>query len=487
MSTMTLSQNDTYLYDQLARELNQQILDGVYHVGEKLPSIRRICAQRRVSVATAMHALSILEARGIVEARPKSGYFIRHRQANKVPKPSPGSLDLRPHAVGVSDIVAQVFRQALDEEKIPLGAGYPNAELLPLEPLSKHLARAIRQKPIHLGRYCNGPGDTEFVRQLGKRFAMQDCTIPPDEILATSGAMEALNLAIRAVTKPGDVVAVESPCYFGILEILESLGLKALPVPSTCENGIDLELLENGIEQHPVKAVALTPTFSNPNGSCLSEPKRKQLLELLARHDLPLIEDDLYGDLYFTEKRVRPVKAFDADGRVIYCGSFSKSLAPGLRVGWIAAGRYTERVRRLKFISTLATPLINQIAIAHFLEGGAMDRHLRRLRSALETQVAQVADNVLRTFPEGTAISQPKGGFFLWVQLPDGVDALELFQLADADGIHIAPGQIFCPHASLCNRIRLSCGHPCDERVQAGIARLGGMVRELQKKGLRAH
>lgn len=483
---MTSAQQDAYLYEQLAQELSQQIVDGVYSVGEKLPSIRRLCAQRRVSVATAMQALSILESHGMVEARPKSGYFIRRRQYDNIPEPDPSACDLRPQTVGVSDIVTQVFRQAGEEGKIPLGAGVPNAGLLPIDRLSRFLAGAIRDKPIHLGRYGGCSGHPEYIRQLARRFGMHDCVIPTNEIIATVGAMESLNLAIRAVTKPGDVVAVESPCYFGILEILESLGLKALPVPSTCENGISLELLADGIEQHPVKAVALVPTFSNPNGSCLSEAKRVQLLELLAEYDLPLIEDDLYGDLQFAGERVRPVKAFDTESRVIYCGSFSKCLSPGLRIGWIAAGRYTERVKRLKFISTLTTPVINQIAIARFLEGGAMDRHLRSLRAALETQVAQVAEHILQAFPEGTAISQPKGGFFLWVQLPEGVDALELFQLADADGIHIAPGQIFCPHANIPNRIRLSCGYPCDQRIQSGILRLGELVQKLQKKGLSA-
>jgi len=379
-----------------------------------------------------------------------------------------------------------VFRQAGDEDKIPLGAGVPCAELLPIERLSKFLASAIREKPIHLGRYGAFSGHPDYIKQLARRFGMNDCMIPTEEIVATAGAMDSLNLAIRAVTKPGDVVAVESPCYFGVLQILESLGLKALPVPSTGESGIDLDLLAEGIEQHPVKAVALVPTFSNPNGSCLSEVKRKKLLALLSEYDLPLIEDDLYGDLQFSGERIRPVKAFDTEGRVLYCGSFSKCLSPGLRIGWIAAGRYSERVRRLKFISTVNTPIINQLAVARFLEGGAMDRHLRKLRSALQTQVAQVAESVLRAFPEGTAISQPKGGFFLWVQLPEGVDSLELFHLADAEGIHISPGQIFCPHASIQNRIRLSCGYSCDERIQKRIERLGEMVRQLQKKGLRA-
>lgn len=354
---MTTTRQDAFLYEQLARELNQQIADGVYRVGEKLPSIRRICTQRRVSVATAMQALSILESRGMIEARPRSGYFIRQRQYGLVKRPAPSNEHICPRNVGVSEIVAQVFRQTGNDGKVPLGAGIPHPDLLPSDRLSRFLAGVVRENPSYLGRYGSYQGHPDYIRQLAKRFAMRDCVISSDEIIATNGAMESLNLAIRAVTKPGDLVAVESPCYFGILQILESLALKALPIPSTCEKGIDLDLLEEGIRKHRVKAVVLTPTFSNPNGSCLSEPKQKQLLNLLTRHDLPLIEDDLYGDLHFSGENLRPVKAFDTDGRVIYCGSFSKCLSPGIRIGWIAAGRYTNAVRRLKVISNLAPRL----------------------------------------------------------------------------------------------------------------------------------
>jgi DNA-binding transcriptional MocR family regulator len=235
-----------------------------------------------------------------------------------------------------------------------------------------------------------------------------------------------------------------------------------------------------------VKAVLLVPTFNNPNGSCMGVAKRRALLELLAARDLPLIEDDVYGDMHFGEERPKPVKAYDTDGRVLYCGSFSKSVSPALRVGWIAAGRYAERVKRLKLISTLATPSINQIAMARFLGSGALDRHLRALRRAFRAQVAQVSETVLETFPEGTAVSRPAGGFFLWVQLPEGVDALDVYRDAVAAGVHIAPGPIFSPAASIRNRIRLSCGYPCDERIRGGIRTLAEIVRRRQRQGVGA-
>ncbi len=478
MSTETAS--GEYLYERIARQLDVQIQEGVFRVGERLPSVRQLCASERVSPASAMQALSLLESRGLIEARPKSGFFVRNRRADAAPSPKPTSCKLEPHIVGVSGVVAQVFYQAGDDKMVPLGAALPDPRLLPNERLSRCLAQLARSEPECLGRYDIQAAHPELLRQLVRRFASYGCHVPQEEIVVTFGAMEALNLAIRAVTRPGDIVAVESPCYFGILEILESLGLRALPVPGTCEEGIDLGLLEDAIERHRVKALVLVPSFNNPNGSCMSDAHRERLINLLADHAIPLVEDDIYGDIHFGPERPRPVKALDRDGLVLYCGSFSKTLSPGLRVGWVAGGRYAEQVQRLKYISTITTPSINQLAIARFLESAAMDRHLRTLRQAFRTQVAQVSEAVLESFPAGTALSQPAGGFYLWVQLPERVDALELHRLAAEESINIAPGQIFCPHTDITNRIRLSCGYPCDERIRKSIRTLARLVRQLE-------
>jgi DNA-binding transcriptional MocR family regulator len=476
---------EEFLYERIARQLDAQIQEGVFRVGERLPSVRQLCASERVSPSSAMQALSLLEARGLIEARPKSGFYVRNRRAGSAPQPRPSRCALKPALVGVSDIVGQVFKQAGDPRMVPLGAALPSPALLPNDRLSRCLALAARSEPECMGRYDVRPGHPELLRQLARRFAACGCTVPQDEIVVTFGAMEALNVAVRAVTRPGDIVVVESPCYFGILEVLESLGLRALPIPGTCEEGIDLDLLETAIERHRVKAVALVPSFNNPSGSCMSQPRRERLMALLADHGIPLIEDDIYGDLHFGPERPLPVKALDRDGLVLYCGSFSKTLAPGLRVGWVAAGRYTEQARRLKFISSTTTPSINQLAIARYLESAAMDRHLRGLRQAFRTQVAQISEAIVESFPSGTALSQPAGGFYLWVQLPEGVDALDLHRLAAEENIYIAPGQIFCPHTDIRNRIRISCGYPCDARIRKSIHTLGQLVRKLEAHSLR--
>lgn len=335
-----------------------------------------------------------------------------------------------------------------------------------------------------MGRYDITVGHKPLIKQLALRFARMGCDVKLDEITVTIGTMEALNLALRAVAKPGEIIAVESPCYFGILEIIESLGLKAVAIPATCESGINLELLKAAIEQHPIKAFILNSNYSNPSGHCMSPEYRRELIDLLNDHNIPCIEDDNYGELPHCGERPKPLKAYDSECNVIYCASFSKTLSPGMRVGWIAAGKYAERVRRLKYISTVTTPIVPQVALAEFLQSESYDRHLRKLRAHVCTQTAQFSEAVLEAFPAGTALSRPKGGCVLWIQLPESVNAMDLHALAVKDRISIAPGQLFCPYGRYKNSIRLATGFPFDDKMQQAIQTLGRHVYALDAEAL---
>lgn len=468
-----------YIYERIAREFATQIEHGVLETGERLPSVREICRRERISPGSAMQAFSLLESRGLVEARPKSGFYVRARRVDTAVQPAPSCSSPDPTEVGVSDLVAQFFKDAHNADLVQLGGNLPDPNLFPNDKLSRMLAAATREHPELLGDYCVNQGLPELIRQLALRFSTFGCHIPPSEITITHGATEALNIAIRAIARPGDIIAVESPCYFGVLEILESLGLQVALIPSTSEHGIHLEHLETALQTHDIKALVLVTSFSNPNGACLSPNKRKALYDLLNNYDTPLIEDDVYGDLHFGPDRPRPVKAHDTEGLVMYCGSFSKALAPGLRIGWIAAGRYNERVARLKFINSIGTPAVTQLALAKYLQSGAFERHLRKIRGLFATQVSQTIEAVLASFPEGTAVSQPQGGCSIWVQLPENVNALDLQTYAISEGITIAPGQIFCPITDIKNRIRISCGHAVTDRTLKAIHKLGQKVREL--------
>lgn len=475
---------DTYAYQRIASSLLAMIDAGALAVGDRLPSVRHICRTQRVSPATAMQAFAELERQGRVAVRDRSGHYVLPVAAPRS-QPVMAPPDPEPTRVGVSNAVASVFQSASDRRLVPLGATVPDPRLLPGAELARYLGAAGRSDVGTLTRYAFEPALPALARELSRRYAAAGCLVPPEDFTITCGGMEALNLAIRAVTRPGDVVAVESPGYFGLLEILESLGLQALPVPTTCDQGVDLDALRSALDDFPVKAVVLVTAFSNPTGASLSDAKRAALVDLLDDYGIPLIEDDIYGELAFDGHRPRPVRSWDRRGQVLLCGSFSKSLCPGLRLGWVAGGAFTERIRRLKLINTVNTPATVQAAIATFLADNRLDRHLRRFRRAIHRHVWNTRQAVLEHFPAGSVPSNPQGGYFLWVQLPAGVDASAVCQDAREQRIAIAPGHIFCATGNYGNFLRLSCGVVWSTQVASAVATLGGIVRDHGRKALR--
>lgn len=476
---------NVFAYQRIAGSLLSLIEAGALRAGDRLPSIRHVCRTERVSPATALQAFAELERLGRVEVRDRSGHYVLASGVRAAPQPAMTSPDAEPTRVGVSDEVEAVFRSAGDKRVVPLGAAIPAPELLPGAELARHLAVAARGGPGLLSEYSFAPALPAMARELSRRYGAQGCVVPPEDFTITAGGMEALNLAIRAVTRPGDIVAVESPGYFGLLQILESLGLKALPIPTTCEHGIDLAALRAALEDHPVKALVFVPSFSNPTGACLSDERRRELAAMLDDFGVPLVEDDIYGELYFGAARPRPVRAWDKGGRVLLCGSFSKCLSPGLRIGWVAGGSYTERIRRLKHITSVNTPAAIQSAVAAYMATNRLDRHLRRLRRSFQEQVWATRQAVLRAFPEGTAVSDPRGGCFLWVQLPAGVDARALHAAALERGIGIAPGPIFCPLGNYGNFIRVGCGVAWTPRIAVAVETLGQLARAAGRRAIR--
>ncbi len=480
-------------YRRVGGVLARLIDNGTLRTGDRMPSVRELCRRERVSPATVLQAYAELERAGLVEVRERSGHYVRARSLATLRASGAGGGEaprtLRPDAeptqVGVSDEVARLLDQAADPGIVSLGTSVPAPELLPLAELERAVTAAARRDPYLIGKYSFAGGHPGLRRVLAARFATLGCEAAPDEITITAGAMESLNLAVRAVTRPGDIVVVESPGYFGVLEIVESLGLKALPVPGDCGHGPDLRALAQALEDHPVKAVVLVTSFSNPTGSCMAPERRGELVELLADHGVPLVEDDIYGDLYFGAERPRPARAWDRAGEVLYCGSFSKTLAPGLRLGWVAGGRFHERVRRLKNITSVGSPGPAQAGLADYLSTQAYDRHLRRLRRAFAEQVAEMRAAVLAHFPAGTSASDPGGGCFLWVQLPAGVDAVELQRLAAERGVGIAPGPLFCPHGNYRNYIRLGCGSPWSPRIETAVRTVGELAARLARPRVR--
>jgi DNA-binding transcriptional MocR family regulator len=362
---------------------------------------------------------------------------------------------------------------------VPLGAAYPGAGNLPIAKLSRTMASVTRTAGARGISYDLPPGSEQLRRQIAKRSLDRGLNLSPDEIITTCGGTEALALCLRAVTKCGDVVAVESPTYFGVLQQIEELGLKALEIPMHPREGMDLDALERALRHRRVAACLAVPNFNNPLGSLMPDANKQHLVEILARRDVPLIEDDINGGLYHSGERPRVVQSYDKDGRVMLCGSFSKTLAPGYRVGWVVPGRYYEKVKALKLTSTLATGSLPQLAIAEFMANGGYDHHLRSLRRNFAAQIRQMSDAVLGAFPPGIKLTRPSGGFVLWVELPRKVSALKLHERALAEKISIAPGPMFSATQGFQNFIRLNCGHPWSHQIERAVGTLGRLVKRL--------
>lgn len=470
-----------FAYRQLAARLASAMATGALGPGERLPSVRALAAREKVSIATVVAAYRHLENQRLVEARPKSGYYARPRPSRlKEPEIGRAGRD-HPEPVGVNRLVLEILEASRDPGVVALAAACPSPDLFPASRLQRLVSSRARRRPASLSSYQMVAGAPALQHQIARRAFDHGCDLDPDALVITNGCMEALNLALRAVTKPGDVVALESPTYFGILQIVESLGLKALELPTSPRTGLSLDALEFATRRPGVvAALVVMPNFSNPLGSLMPDAAKRRMVTLMAERGIPVVEDDIYGDLHFEARRPKPAKAFDKAGGVMLVSSFTKTVAPGLRVGWIAPGRWLPQVSMLKLISTVSTVTLGQEVIAEFLATGGYDRHLRRLRGAFRDQVARMSQAIGQYFPPDTRVTRPRGGFVLWVELPESVDAQRLFHLAAERGVSLAPGPIFSPSGRYSHHLRISCGYPWSERIEGAVRAVGELVRKLQ-------
>ena len=464
------------LYKQLVHEFAALIRDGQLKPGERLPSVRRLAMQRQVSVSTALQALRSLENSDLVEARPQSGYFVRHRPRS-LDEPAITVPPRAPRYVGISGMVARVRQAALDPKIVPLGTASPAPELFPAQRFQRLASSVARRQPIVLTTYGFSSGNAAFCHQLARRYLEWGLAIAENEFVVTHGCTEAIGLALRAVTTEGDTIAIESPAYYGTLQTIESLKLKVVEIPTHPRDGISLEALDVVLRHHDIHAIVVTANASNPLGATMSDARKIGLVEMAEARDVALIEDDIYGDLHFGASRPLPLKAFERHGGVLLCSSFSKTLAPGLRIGWIAPGKHLARVAQLKYVSTLTTPEFPQLIVAEFLAQGGYDHHLRKIRRAFVEQVRQMTDAVTAHFPEGTRVTRPLGGFVVWVELPFDIDTMTLYDEALAQGFSFAPGRLFSSTDRYRHCLRLSCGHPWSAQREHAVVKLGQLIK----------
>jgi len=465
-------------YEKLAERLQAQIARGSFQVGDKLPSIRHLSNLYEVSISTVQEALRLLESRGLVEVRSKSGHYVARRMAREAPPPPMVMADpVQPQTVSKWVKVLHVLFRKEEPGVVYLGRATPNVTAGSLKPLNRSLAALTRQGDPRGLSYDYIFGCIELRQQIARIAVDSGCALSPDDIVITSGCLEALASCLRALTRPGDTVIVDSPSFYGSLQVIEANGLKALEIPTDPRTGVSLEAMELALEQWPVKACLLTPTFNNPLGYSMSDERKEALLRLLARHDVPLIEDDIYGDLAYEMPRPRTIKSFDREGRVLLCSSFSKTLAPGLRVGWVAPGKYLRPVMHMKYVSSMGTATLPQLAVADFISRGGYDRHLRKMRSEYSQARDWMLDRIQRYFPEGTRATCPQGGFLLWLELPDTVDAERLTDIALEEGIGIASGSLFSATEKFSHHIRLNYAGGPGAAVDKALKRLGELVK----------
>jgi DNA-binding transcriptional MocR family regulator len=464
------------LYRQLADELAGLIQNGSFRSGERMPGVRRQAELRDVSIATSIAAYRQLEDWGLLEVRNRSGFYVKYKPAANAQPPRIVVTTMRPAPVTGQDMVLQLIKAANNPDIVQLGAAVPAADFLPTRAIERALTNAARLHRVRASNYEFSPGAPELRRQLAQRMADAGAAIHPDNLVITNGCQEALTLALRAVTKPGDVVAIESPTFYGLLQVIESLGLEALEIPTNPHTGMSLEALELALSRWPVKACVVTPNFSNPLGCCMPEENKHKLVAMLKARSIVLIEDDIYGDLGFSHARPSLCMGIDPDADVILCSSVSKTLSPGLRIGWIAPGRFQEKVEYMKYVLNLATPTIPQLAVADLLENGAYERHLRRVRTDYAQAVTRMTEAVIHYFPQGTKISSPQGGFVIWMELPGDVDSFALARQSLTQGISIAPGPIFSATQKYRHFIRLSCACVWSNRVERALANLAALL-----------
>lgn len=469
-------------YELLARELEQQIAAGVLRPGDRLPSVRQTRASRGLSPSTVFQAYYLLESRGLIRAVPRSGYFVAAR-ADGVLLAEPQTIEPQSgsQTVEVNDLICEILGSARARDIVPFGSPFPNPNLFPLDRLRRALISSTRRlEPWNMVDDLP-PGNLRLRREIAKRYLRQGLAMATDEIVLTHGAMEALNLCLNAVTRPGDAVVVESPTFYVALQALQRLGLRAIEVPTHSREGIDLGRLAQVIELYRPKACWLMTNFQNPLGSLMPETKKRDLVALLARHELPLIEDDVYAELYEGNVAPLPAKAYDRRGLVLHCSSFSKCLAPGYRVGWAAPGRWAHEVQRLKLMTSLSGSIPVQAALAEYLQEGGYDRHLRSLRRSLQARRDSLFDAVTRHFPDGTRVMRPAGGYFVWVELPVGIDAMALHRAALAQRISLAPGPMFSARGEFQHHIRLTGGQPWDGSLESATRSLVRLVDDAPR------
>lgn len=475
-------QNETFLYQQVIDFIGEKIESGTLLPGDKLPSLRRLSQQIGVSIPTIKQAYVELERLGRVVSRPQSGFYVRAQSRNEPIKKTSGRRGLKPVPVKCQNLIDRVYQGIHMPNVVPMGISNPTMAKPAAKALHRTMKRVMSRAEERSLSYASFVGEPALRRQLAHRYLQMGGDVNPDDIVITNGGQEALMLALQCVAKPGDVIAVESPCYHGVLELIESLGMLAVEIETCPEEGVCLTALRRALASQEIKACAFSSSLNNPLGSFMNDELRREMVELLEDNNVVLIEDDVYGDLLFDGTRPKPGQFYSRKNQVMTVGSFSKTAAPGYRIGWLLPGRFVEEVVVLKRAFSCSSGLLQQMTLAEFMASGDYDRHIKALRPVLKQNCERMMALVSEHFPSSVRISKPAGGSVLWLELSKSVDGDEIFERALQHQISIAPGHLYSPGDRYKHCLRLSFGHQWTPKFEEGIKTLGRLVKEYQVK-----
>jgi DNA-binding transcriptional MocR family regulator len=464
-------------YREIAEKLGTLIDRHVLCAGDRLPSVRHAARNHRVNRSTILRAYRKLEARGLLESRPRSGYYVRKMEPRRVPEPEPATPKLRPTAiVPPHEVLFELFEDIKSARFVRLGLALLDPELLPTEDLNRAAMRTIRRlKPGKMARGL-APGDPDLRRLIALRYLSSGLSVADEDIVIMSGGLEAVVLCLRALTKPGDTIAIETPNWWPQLGAISGLGLQVMEIPTDPRTGVDLAALERAFRSRSIQACLVMPTFQNPLGFCMPEENKQALAKLVARYGIPLIENDRLAEFFFHGARPRPVKAFDDSGFVLHCGCFATCMAPGYQIGWVAAGKYHTQVARTKILLSITPPPVCQAVMAEYLAHGPVERQLRRVRQELATRCEAMVRAISEHFPPGCRMTHPTGGLAVWIELPKSAGSLELYRLVHAKGIDFAPGPMFSARAGYGNCLALYFGLASVQQIQDAVPKIAQSI-----------
>ncbi|MCJ7932267.1 MAG: PLP-dependent aminotransferase family protein [Chryseobacterium sp.] len=429
-----------YKYEIFTAVIERQICDGILQSQDRLPSVREIKKRYGLSISSVQSGFEYLMIKGLIESSPRSGYFVADIQDENVPK---RTTNLPPVARDETFMKNMMLTSKRTSESSSFNTAVPGDLLVPQKLILRTMQEVIREKGASLLRYYPSNGLEALRKLIARQMNRYGAAFNPDELLITDGALQALTIALKSVTEPGDVVAVDSPCVFSVLEVIVNLGLKVIEIPVHYRNGFDTEYFRKVCAENDIRALAVTPDFHNPTGIMMDDKAKIELLEVAVAYQIPVIENDMYSDLYFGEKRPPCIQSFDETGLVMTYSSFSKTLAPGIRLGWLNAGRFYSQAERSRFILGRSVSPVYQELVLKILQGNSYERHLRLFRKRLSRQASQLLDVLRKSFPEGSYFHRPQGGYSIWGQLPKEVDMKKFYQYCEESNTLFTPGNTF--------------------------------------------